>query len=45
MTERIVLIAMVLLLCAWTHGNNGVAVNLLDNSDVILTTASGNLIE
>jgi len=40
------IIVFVFLLTAWTHGNSGVAVNLLDNSSVILTTDTGiNLIE
>jgi hypothetical protein len=42
--KRIALIAMMLLLCAFWHGT-GVIVNLTDNSDVILTIPSGNLIE
>lgn len=41
MIKWIALIAITLLLCAWTHG--GSFPNLLDNSDVILTTTFGNL--
>lgn len=42
--KRAALIAMVVLLCGWRVGNGSI-IKLLDNSDVVLTTPFGNLIE